>query len=249
MSTTDESDETNISRPNAYWLSEGNSLTLYVKRRARACADPWLNHGVIYGASWPLRPRKDEHFVLPLSQPILDEIEARLALPTPAPVIDERSRPIPELRRQLAENARYYNDKGYLETENARGRIVRLLNEAHASLNKAAVDTRLTAAANDARFACADALRVLEGGRHEGDPHHVPDRAADAIKSAVQALHRDDPPAGSSMVLAYTADIYAARGRCDLALEYLEKDRKDTDATVPVPVRRTGRRRDPDRER
>ena len=249
MSKTDESDETSMSRPDAYWLSEGDSLTLYVKRRPRACADPWLNHGVIYGASWPLRPRKDEHFVLPLSQPILDEIEARLALPTPAPVIDERSHPIPDLRGQLAENARYYNDKGYLEAENARGRIVRLLNEAHASLNKAAVDTRLTAAANDARFACADALRVLEGGWHAGDPHHIPDRVANAIRSAVLALHRDDPAGGSSMVLAYTADTYAARVRCDLALEYLEKERKDRDTTVSFPVRRTGRRRDPDRER
>jgi hypothetical protein len=183
-----------------------------------------------------------------LSQPILDEIENRLTLPSPAPIIDGRGQAVPDLRSELAEHARYFREKAYLETARPDRHIIRLLDEAHADLNKGAARGVLTTAANEARFHCAEALRILEGNRPADQPDHVPPRAADAIRKAAMALRQDDPARDSSAVFVYPT--CSARFRCSLALEYLEKSEENREAAPSrsAPRTRPGKD-DPDRER
>jgi hypothetical protein len=176
---------------------------LFVKGRASASADPWLGHGEIYGPPRLLGPQKEEPIVLPLAQPLLDEIEKRLGLPASAPIVDERGQVLSDLRGKLAGHAQYFRDKEYLETDRPARNVVRSLNEAHAYLNRAAGRGALTTAANEARFHCAEALRLLEGGN---PPHRIPTRAAEAVRNAAIALHKDDPPPGASMVQAYAGE-------------------------------------------
>ncbi len=250
MSRTDTSDRPGDSLPDTYWLARSDSLTLLVAGRARAYADPWFNHGEIYGDPAFLRRRKDEHVVLPLGQPILDDIEKKLGLSAPAPVIDERGHARPDLRRQVDEHNRYHREKRYLESARPGRDVVRALEEAHAYLNRAAAKGALTTAANEARFHCAETLRLLEDGRPADRRDRFPARAAEAVRKAAMALRENDPPPGSSMVLAYPSEIYGARLWCNRALGYVEKSEENREAARSRSAPRTRRGRDDsDRER
>jgi hypothetical protein len=245
---TDMKKEADQTLPDAYWLSRESTLTLYVKGRERACADPWLGHGEICGPSRLLGPRKGEPIVLPLSQPLLDEIEKRLALPSPAPILDERGAPLPDLRRQLAEHARHFSEKRYLETDRHRETVTHLLNEAYRDLNKAASAGALSAGANEARFKCAEALRALEDPRNPSEPYAIGRAAAEAIRSAVHSLDKEQRP-GTSAVQSYPLDVYAARFKCARALEHAEKSNRQITRPVEAPRPRRSRNQDLERER
>ena len=110
---TDTRKNESPARSDAYWRADDDRnlrFTLYVKRRARAEADPWHNFGTVYGAG--LFPsRKAENVVTPMGLSVLDEIEQMVGLPSPAPVTDRQGRPAPELRREINEHNRFFREE------------------------------------------------------------------------------------------------------------------------------------------
>lgn len=231
---------------NPYWVAKDGELTLHVNGRARALANPLINGAEIYPEPRSLW-RDVETIVLPLGELILDQVEARLGLTAPAPIFDERGAPASGLREQIEKDARHFREKLYLQTDRPGQVVIELLHEAHADLNKAATDRTLSAAANEARFHCAAALRVLEADQQTEGQYRFPPGAVEAIRNAIAAIRQDDPPPGGSFIPAFPADVFAARLRCMHALEYVEKNLHDTEPARPC--RRPPREPDPDRER
>lgn len=109
---TDTRKDNSLSRSDAHWRADDKNLTLtlYVKERSRAEADPWHNSGTVYGAGL-FRSRKAENVVTPMGLSVLDEIEGMLGLPSPAPIIDREGRPAPELRREINEHNRFFREE------------------------------------------------------------------------------------------------------------------------------------------
>lgn len=234
---TDARKENSSSRSEAHWRAEGRDFILYVNGRVRAQANTVMNAGEIHGP-WPFRDRKVERMVPPLGQPILDTIEAKLGLSSPAPIIDHEGRPAPEMRREIDEINRRVREKLYLETD-SRLAVIGLLNGAHDDLNKAAVEGRLTPGAAAARLKCAEALQVLE----DKDAAGIPPRAAQAVREAAQAIHRDDLSPGAS-ILSQSYHVRAARYRCDTALEHVEHYERTNGADSPSRSVEAGRERE-----
>jgi hypothetical protein len=208
-------------------------------------ANTLLNAAEIYPEPRFLR-RHGETMVLPLGALILDHVETRLGLTAPAAIFDERGVPASGLREEIEEEARYHREKLYLHTDRPDRRVIDLLNVAHRDLNKAAADRKLSAAANEARFHCAAALRVLEADQQMEGQYRFPPRAVEAIRSAVAAIRQDDPQPGGSFI-GIPAKVCEARFRCMRALEYVEKNLQDTQPARPR--HRPRREPDPDRER
>jgi hypothetical protein len=228
-------------RARTFWHTQGDhSLVLWIDGRRRAEVDYWFNCGQIVRTPRVFQREEPEHVVLPLEQSIVGEVERRLGLRAPAPIIGDAGLPVPELRSEIEDQARYYREKRYLDIPHPRQKIIDLLTEAHDRLNDAASLRVLDRTANDARFLCGEALRELEKAAPR-QPNPFSDRAVAAIKNAALILNKHNNEV-SPVLRAYPFNTAIAQYMCDLALEHVEKAVKDARPCRP-------RERDLDRER